>query len=129
MLVLAAVAGLGNALTIPAVSAFYLDITSDQHRSRVMGIKTSAAALGGVVGPLAVAGAAKFMSAQDIFISAGILVGVMAIMAMVLLREPSKLPKVVGDIQVEVAERRAMSAQASLRGVIVRARNARTLEN
>lgn len=129
MILVGAIAGFGNALMIPAISAFYLDITSEQHRSRVMGIKTSAAALGGVVGPLAVAGAAKVWDAQTIFISAGVLVGVIAIAAMLVLKEPSKLPKVTGSVNVEIAEQRAMAAQASLRGLIIRARNERATTN
>lgn len=73
MFVVAVVAGLGGALLAPALSAFYLDITAEQHRSRVMGLKESASALGGVLGPLLVAVASWWLSAQNIFLaSAGV---------------------------------------------------------
>jgi multidrug resistance protein len=80
------VAGLGAALTGPSLSAAYLDITEEAHRSRIMGLKGSAAALGGVAGPLAVAGASQFLAPQSIFaISAGLAV-IGALLALVALR-------------------------------------------
>jgi MFS family permease len=56
MLLVAAMAGLGSALISPALSSYYLDITDDQYRSRILGIKESSAALGGVLGPLLLVG-------------------------------------------------------------------------
>src|SRR5260370_10296578 len=53
--VVAAVAGTGGALVSPALSAAYLDIADPEHRSQVMGIRGSSAALGGVMGPMLVA--------------------------------------------------------------------------
>ncbi len=41
--------GLGRALKAPALSTFYLDITAEQHKSRVVGIMESSVSLGGVV--------------------------------------------------------------------------------
>ena len=46
-----ALAGLGNALFDPALSAFILDITPQQHKSTIMGIKSTAGSLGNVLGP------------------------------------------------------------------------------
>jgi DHA1 family tetracycline resistance protein-like MFS transporter len=123
--VVAAVSGIGSGLNMPAMSAFYLDITASQHRSRVMGVKESVAALGGVMGPLLVVGFSTLMSPQGVFLSAGILTAVTVLVSAVLLREPKHVPEEVGDVALASARRRALSAQASLRGVVLRAREAR----
>ena len=43
---------LGSALMAPAMSAYFMDIAGEAYRARVMGLKESALALGGVLGPL-----------------------------------------------------------------------------
>ena len=63
----ALVAGLGDALFIPAIGAAYLDIAGPEHRSLVMGIKGSGAALAGVVGPLLVAIISAWADPHSIF--------------------------------------------------------------
>src|SRR5260370_9882249 len=71
--VVAAVAGTGGALVTPALSAAYLDIADPEHRSQVMGIRGSSAALGAVMGPLLVAVASLSTTPQAIFaISCGV---------------------------------------------------------
>jgi DHA1 family tetracycline resistance protein-like MFS transporter len=87
----AAIAGLGGALLGPAISAFFLDITAEQHRSRVIGIKESAYALGGVAGPLLVVIASRFTDAHGVFLLAGGLTVIAMILALALLREPRYL--------------------------------------
>ena len=70
--IVALIAGLGDALFIPAVGAAYLDIAEPEHRSLVMGIKGSGAALAGVLGPMLVAIISAWASPHSIFaISAG----------------------------------------------------------
>jgi multidrug resistance protein len=97
------VAGLGAALTGPSLSAAYLDITEEAHRSRIMGLKGSAAALGGVAGPLAVAAASQFLPAQSIFgISAGLAV-LGALIALLALRDRFGKPAVT-DTSAAVLE-------------------------
>ena len=81
LLGLAVVAGLGTALLEPALSAFYLDVTAEAHRGRVMGFKESAAALGGVAGPLAVALASGWLGPRGIFMVAGALPVLAALVA------------------------------------------------
>ena len=122
--VLSAVAGFGIALFNPALSALYLDVTDGKHRSRVQGIKGSALALGGVMGPLLVAIVARFMSAQAIFITAGLVVLGGIVMALIFLKEPSKTA-VSNDLSTEVIERRTLAAQATLRGLVMNARAVR----
>ena len=84
-LALAVVAGLGTALLEPALSAFYLDIAKDAHRGRVMGLKESAAALGGVAGPLAVALVSGWLGPLGIFTVAAVLPAVAAVVALAML--------------------------------------------
>ena len=125
MVLLAVVAGLGAALIAPALSAFYIDITAEQYRSRVVGIKASFNSLGGVAGPLLVVGASAVMTPQGVFIIAGVLMVIAAVLALAFLREPRHVAEEIGDAAWELTARRAMAAQASLRGVVLRARTTR----
>jgi DHA1 family tetracycline resistance protein-like MFS transporter len=86
MFVVAVVAGLGGSLLAPALSAFYLDITTEAHRSRVMGLKESSAALGGVVGPLLVAVASWWLSAQSIFMASAVVTAAAVGLTLLVLR-------------------------------------------
>lgn len=124
-LLVAAVAGAGSGLMAPAMSTYYLDITPSQHRSRVMGVKGSVASLGGVIGPLLVVVFSTFSSPQGVFIAGGASIALTLLLALALLKEPRHAPAEVGDVAVESSRQRALSAQASLRGVAVQARAAR----
>ena len=140
VILVALVAGLGSALMSPAVSAFYLDITADRHRSRVLGIKGSAASLGGVTGPLLVAGVSSMTTPQGVFGISGVLIVIGAALAFVLLREPHRVteeiaprpsgqsqtvPESTQDMGWECSNKRCLAAQAALRGVVLRARMTR----
>ncbi len=85
MVVCSLVSGLGVALTMPALSAFYLDITHEQHKSRVMGIKESFAQFGGVTGPLVLVICGTWMGPQSVFLTSAVLVLVLAGLALVAL--------------------------------------------
>ena len=126
IMVLSAVAGFGVALFNPALSALYLDVTDEKYRSRVQGIKGSALALGGVLGPLLVALFSRFMTAQQIFITAGVVVFGGLIMAAIFLFEP-KPTENESDIDFEVMEQRSLAAQSTLRGLVLNARAVREL--
>lgn len=85
----AVIAGLGTALLTPALSALYLDITSEEHRSRVMGLKGSAAALGGVIGPLLVAVVNDWTTPQQVFTTTALIMVTAAMLALfALARKP-----------------------------------------
>jgi MFS family permease len=120
----AVLSGVGEALVLPAVSAFVLDLTAEQHRSRAMGITESAAALGGVAGPLLVVTASAATSAQGIFVIAGVVVVAMAGLALLDLRA-SCLGQECSDKVREYAIQRSMAAQATLRGIVTSASTAR----
>lgn len=64
------IAGLGNALFDPALSAAILDIAPPEHRGRSLGIKSTVASLGNIVGPALVVVVTPFMQAQGIFLIA-----------------------------------------------------------
>ncbi len=119
MIVVSIVAGFGAALIAPAVSAFYLDITAEQHRSRVLGIKESALALGGVAGPLLVAIVGPVTTPQTVFLIASMLMLIAGILTLLILKEPDQIPKESGDISRELIGQRSMAAQASLRGIVL----------
>ena len=121
ILLSAALAGLGAALMAPALSAFYLDITAERYRARVLGVKGSALSLGGVLGPLAVVVASHFMSAEAIFITALVSIVVTTILAAVVLRNPQQLNVEPPSDAWEVANKRALAAEASLQGIVLNA--------
>ena len=85
LLLVAVVAGLGTALLEPALSAFYLDVAGRAHRGRVMGFKESAAAFGGVTGPLAVALVSGWLGPLGVFAVAAALPALAAALALAVL--------------------------------------------
>lgn len=98
MFMAAIIAGLGGALLSPALSAFYLDITAEQHRSRVMGLKESAAALGGVIGPLLVAVASSWLTAENIFLTSALITLTAVGLTLVVLQAQRRTPSPVRPV-------------------------------
>jgi AAHS family 4-hydroxybenzoate transporter-like MFS transporter len=92
LIVTTLLAGLGTALAGPALSAAYLDITDEADRSRVMGLKGAAAALGGVAGPLLVAIASRWLPPQGIFAISALMALVAAGLAVTVLRDAPRTP-------------------------------------
>ena len=125
MMIGAAFAGLGNALIAPAANAFYLDITAEEYRSRIIGIKGSFLSLGGVMGPLAVAAVAGIMAPQHVFWIASGLVFIALMLGISFLREPQHTKTGSPGIQEQVSNQRSLAAQASLRNIVVMASAAR----
>jgi DHA1 family tetracycline resistance protein-like MFS transporter len=119
MLLVAAVAGIGSALISPALSSYYLDITDERYRSRILGIKESSAALGGVLGPLLLVGVSAVMMAKGVFIIAGAVMLVGAVLAIVVLPAPGQVSEHTRDIEWEFSDKRAMAAQSALRGIVL----------
>ena len=118
------IGGLGEGLVSPALGAFFLDISEEQHRSRVMGFQTSAASLGGVVGPL-LAAATGFVLPKVVFAGGIVVVIGGALLAFAALRTPVGAVGAVQDEAWEISDVRALAAQASLRGVVRSATDAR----
>jgi multidrug resistance protein len=66
-------AGLGNAIYDPALSAYILDITPPEHKAGIMGIKSTVGSLGNMLGPALVVLFTPFVNPQIVFlISAGL---------------------------------------------------------
>jgi DHA1 family tetracycline resistance protein-like MFS transporter len=121
----AVIAGVGEALASPARSAFYFDITPEQHRSRVVGIKGSASSLGGVVGPLLVVGVSRLTTPQGIFAIAGSTLVMAAILSLIVLKEPRHIAAETKDVIWQVSAKRSLAAQATLRGLVLSASSSR----
>lgn len=64
------IAGLGNALYDPALSASILDISPVEHRARTLGIKYTAGSLGSILGPALVVLVSSSLSPSGIFLIA-----------------------------------------------------------
>lgn len=81
-------AGLGNALYDPALSAHLLDITPTEHTARIMGFKAMAGSVGNMLGPGLVVLFTPFVTPQVIFMIASALVWVLALTSAFALRAP-----------------------------------------
>lgn len=125
MIIAAITSGIGEALVMPALSAYYLDITSEQHRSRVLGIKEASAALGGVLGPLLVVWVSTITAPQGVFMFAFLATLATTGLALGFLRIPHKADEVHPDLAWELSRNRSIAAQATYRGIITSATTAR----
>ena len=63
------IAGLGNALFDPALTASILDISPAQHRGQIIGLKTAAGSVGSILGPALVVMVATAVPAEGIFLA------------------------------------------------------------
>ena len=82
------VAGLGNALYDPALSAIILDITPPEHTAGMLGLKSTAGSLGSMLGPALVVLFAPFVSPQVGFLIATALVALLTLASGLVLRLP-----------------------------------------
>jgi MFS family permease len=62
------IAGLGNALFDPALTASILDISPQEHRARILGIKHATGSLGNVLGPALVVLLTSALNTKSIFL-------------------------------------------------------------
>ena len=81
-------AGLGNALYDPALSAFILDITPSDHTASMIGLKGTAGSFGNLLGPALVVLFTPFVSPQVIFLIATALVLMLTLASGLALRLP-----------------------------------------
>ena len=125
MALISVVAGLGNALLSPALSAFYLDITSQHYRSRIMGIKGSASSMGGVAGPLLIVFAAAWLSPRGVFISATGVVVFAVVVTIIGLKKPRMVETAGDDMLAQLSSQRSIAAQVIMRTIVLQARTAR----
>jgi MFS transporter, DHA1 family, multidrug resistance protein len=79
-------AGLGNAIFDPALSAYILDITPPEDTARIMGLKSTAGSLGNMLGPALVVLFTSIVSPQVVFLLASVLVWVLTLASAFALR-------------------------------------------
>jgi len=92
-------AGLGNALFDPALSAYILDVAPPEQKARVMGFKCTAGSLGNMLGPALVASFATSLRPQDVFLTATVLTILLALASgLVLQARPRSLPQTMRRI-------------------------------
>ncbi len=84
-------AGLGNALYDPALSAFILDITPPEHSAGMMGLKGTAGSLGSLLGPALVVMLTPFVSPQVVFLISTALVILLTLVAAFALHSPQSI--------------------------------------
>jgi len=87
------VAGLGNALFDPALSAHILDITPPAHTARIMGLKGTVGSLGNMLGPALVVLCTPFVAPQVVFLISASVVFILAVASGLALRTP-QIPEV-----------------------------------
>ena len=132
ILLASAISGLGTALIEPALNAYYLDITDERFRSRILGIKASSVALAGVAGPLLLILISASISARGIFLIAGLAVLASAVLAIIAL--PAKDPtaeetkSIAWETGPYMGQRRALAVQLTLMGIVLRATAAREMD-
>ena len=81
-----AIGGIGSALATSATSANILDISDEDHRSRIQGIKGSFMALGEAVGPLLAVFVSNQLTPQSMFMVSAVIGMVVAISVLIILR-------------------------------------------
>jgi MFS family permease len=82
-------AGLGNALYDPALSALILDITPTEQTAGVMGLKGMAGSLGSLLGPALVVVFAPLIGPQGVFLGSTVVVFLLTLVSGFVLRSTS----------------------------------------
>lgn len=122
------IAGLGEALVNPALSAAYLDITPKEHRSRAMGIKGAVGSLGSLLAPALVIVVVGTVPPQAVFLLSAVLILATALLVFIALRLPRQA-EAARDLTWEVSQERIMAAQTALHNVTLSAATARKLKS
>ncbi len=76
--------GLGEGLFMPALNAYFLDVTPDHYHGRVIGFKEAMFSLGGLTGPALVILAVQYMGPVGIFMIGGSLIFISALLVLFL---------------------------------------------
>ncbi|MDX1414690.1 MAG: MFS transporter [Candidatus Promineifilaceae bacterium] len=120
------VAGLGEALLNPALSAAYLDITPEEHRSRAMGIKGAVGSLGSLLAPALVLIVVRYVPPQSVFLVSAALILSTALLVFIALRLPGRTDA-SRDLAWEVSQGRVLAARSTLHSLTLGAATARKL--
>lgn len=120
ILLVAAASGVGKGIMTPAVGAFLLDMAAPRQRASVIGLRTSAASMGAIAGPMLTFRASGWMEPTTLFASAGAFVLAVALITAVGLRV-----KPAPRLEVEAYRLRSLAAGATLRGLVIHSAAAR----
>lgn len=122
------IAGLGEALVNPAMSAAYLDITPEEHRSRAMGIKGAVGSLGSLLAPALVLAVVRHVPPQSVFLISAALIFSTALLVFIALRLPGRA-ETSRDLAWRGSQERMIAAQSTLHGMTLSAATARQLKS
>ena len=75
------IAGLGNALFDPALSASILDMAPSGHQARILGLKSTVGSIGNIAGPALVVLLTPLLQAQGVFLGAACIVCLVTLIA------------------------------------------------
>ena len=75
------IAGLGNALFDPALSASILDMAPSGHQARILGLKSTVGSIGNIAGPALVVLLTPLLQAQGMFLGAACIVCLVTLIA------------------------------------------------
>jgi MFS family permease len=81
-----AIGGIGSALATSATSAYILDISDEDHRSRIQGIRSSFMALGEAIGPLLAVFISNRMTPHSMFMVSAFIGIAVAVSVLIILR-------------------------------------------
>jgi MFS family permease len=81
-----AIGGIGGALATSATSAYILDISDQDHKSRIMGIRSSFMALGEAIGPLLAVFISSQITPQSMFMVSAVISIAVALAGLIILR-------------------------------------------
>lgn len=85
------IAGMGNALYDPPLSAMILDAIPPEHTASMLGLKSTAGSIGSTLGPALVVLFAPFLRPQAGFLIAAVLVSILILASGLVLRLPASL--------------------------------------
>ena len=119
--------GLGESLVNPALSAAFMDITSEEHRSRIMGIKGAIGSLGSLSAPALVMLVSQLISPKSVFLVSAALILFTSFLLLFTLRLPTRA-ETIHDLAWEALQERIGAAQSALQNVALSASTARKLK-
>jgi MFS family permease len=108
-----AIGGIGSALATAATSAYILDISDENHRSRIQGIRSSFMALGEAIGPLLAVFVSNQFTPRSMFLVSAMIGIAVAVTGLIILRSP-KLTEIVNNTQTSECEPRLIGSKPEL---------------
>jgi MFS family permease len=109
-----AIGGIGSALATSATSASILDISSEEHRSRIQGIRSSFLALGEAIGPMLAVFISTRLTPHSMFLVSAIFGIAVAFVAVIILRGNRRTDSVIENTQSSEGALKAVESDHKL---------------